>query len=193
MSVEEMVERCIRKDQVAWDEFVRRYQSLIRKVAYYKLYKTSSTAPRNDVDDIVQEVFLMLWKDDKLSKIRDISRLSGWLAVVTINMVATYRRQQYKRDSVTMSLDEQLLEDIVSCNQPDPARVAETKEAISWLEYEINKLRDKEKEAFMLKVYAGDTQNRISGIMGIPANTVASLVRRAKIKVRNSVTEECYL
>ena len=76
MSTEELIERCIKKDGSAWEEFIRKYQSLVRKAVYYRLHNVL----RNDVDDIVQEVFLALWKDDKLSSLRDVSRLKGWLA-----------------------------------------------------------------------------------------------------------------
>ena len=106
MSTEEMVRRCIKKDECAWNEFVRRYQDIVHKAVYYKLYKTSPRAHRNDVDDIVQEVFLVLWESNKLSTIKDISHISGWLAVVTNNLAASYRRSRYDRDMMTISLNE---------------------------------------------------------------------------------------
>jgi len=192
-----MVKRCIRKDKAAWDVFIQRYQGVVRKAAYYKLYKTSSRAPRNDVDDIVQEVFLALWKDGKLAKLRDVSRLKGWLAVVAINQAATYRRQQHKKEMMTVSLNEQLyeditttLEDIIPCNQPDPEQLAETNERVSQLEVEMANLRIKERIALGLKIYDGKAQGGISGIMDIPAGTVASLISRAKIKIQNRLMEK---
>ena len=196
MSTEEMVRLCIMKDKAAWNEFVRRYQDLVRKAVYYKLYKTSSRAPRNDVDDIVQEVFLTLWKNTKLAQLRDISSLTGWLAVVTINQTAIYRRRQHKKDMMTVSLNERISEDIattlenvVPCNQPDPARVAEIKESTVVIEQRIGALRSKERRALRLKINYGKTQEDIASIMNIPANTVASLIRRAKMKVCASLVQ----
>ena len=46
MSIEELIERCIRKDGSAWDEFIRQYQGLVRKVAYYRF----NNVLRNDVE-----------------------------------------------------------------------------------------------------------------------------------------------
>ena len=60
--MEELVAKCVEKDKVAWDEFVRRYQDIVRKAAYYRLYKTGPGSAMCDVDDIVREVFLMLWQ-----------------------------------------------------------------------------------------------------------------------------------
>lgn len=188
MSREELIELCIKKDRQAWDEFIRTYQGLVRKAVYYRL----NEALRNDVDDIVQEVFLMLWKDDKLSKIRDVSRLQGWLVVVTFNLTVSYGRLPYKRWRMTRSIHEKLsdgepktIEDAVTSSQPDPARSAELKEAMSYIQDGITNLNTKERRALRLNVYDGKTQRDISRIMNIPANTVASLVWRAKIKVRD--------
>lgn len=148
MSTEEMVSRCIRKDKVAWNEFIRQHQSIVRKVVYYKLYKTSYRAPINDVDDIAQEVFLMLWEDNKLAQLRDISCLTGWLAIVTMNQMAVYRRKRNNIDRMTMSLSDRLsedvtttLEDVIPCKHPDPAQLVETKEAVSRLEESMANLR----------------------------------------------------
>ena len=190
MSTEELVERCIRKDESAWEEFVRQYQGLVRKAVYYRL----NNVLINDVDDIVQEVFMTLWKDDKLLKLRDTSRLKGWLAIVTINLAASYSGLPRKRCKMTRSIHEKLsydksvtLEDTITSSQPDPARSAEIKETISCVEEGIGTLKAKERRALKLNIYDGQTQEEISEIMNIPANTAASLIRRAKIKVQECV------
>ena len=192
MSTEELIERCIKKDGSAWEEFIRKYQSLVRKAVYYRLHNVL----RNDVDDIVQEVFLALWKGDKLSSLRDVSRLKGWLAIVTINLTASYSKLPYKRWKMTRSIHERpsndkaiTFEDLVTSNQPDPARCAEIKETISCVEKGIDTLKMEERTALKLHTYDGHTQKDIAAIMNIPANTAASLIRRAKIKVRGGIIE----
>lgn len=190
MSTEELVERCIRKDESAWDEFIRQYQGLIREAVYYRL----NNAIRNDVDDIVQEVFFKLWKSDKLSSLRDTSRLKGWLVVVTTNMTLSYGRLPYKRWKITRSIHERLSDDKsvtfgdnIMSKEPDPAMSAEIKEAILCVEEGINALNPKEKVALKLNAYDGETQKDIAGIMNIPASTASSLIRRAKIKIREGI------
>ncbi len=190
MSTEELIERCIRKDGSAWDEFIRQYQSLVRKAVYYRL----NSVLRNDVDDIVQEVFLGIWKDNKLSKLRDASRLKGWLFIVTINLTSSYGRLPCKRLKMTRSIHERpsydksvTFEDAIISRQPDPGRSAEIKETISCVEEGIDNLKTKERTALELNVYDGQTQKEISKIMNIPTNTAASLIRRAKIKVQEGM------
>lgn len=200
MSTAEMVRRCIRKDQIAWNVFVKRYQDHVRKAVYYKLYKTSSRAPRSDVDDMVQEVFLVLWQGNKLAQLRDISCLAGWLAIVTINLVASYRRGIYRKDMVTTSLNEQIsedinatLEDVIPCTHLNPAQLVETNEKVLQLEDIINSLRMSERKALRLKVHDRKSQNEIAKIMNLPIGTVASLICRAKMKVRDEMIGKLYL
>ena len=190
MSTEELIERCISKDACAWDAFIRQYQGLVRKAVYYRLNK----GLRNDVDDIVQEVFLGIWKDDKLSKLRDASRLKGWLFIVTINLTSSYGRLPCKRLKMTRSIHERpsydksvTFEDAIISKQPDPARSAEIKETISYIEKRIDALKMEERTALKLHAYDGQTQKDIAALMNIPANTAASLIRRAKIKVQEGM------
>jgi len=193
MSQEELIALCVKKDRQAWDEFVRTYQGLVRKAAYYRLSKSL----RNDVDDIVQEVFLMLWKDDKLSKLRDASRLKGWLVVVTMNLTNSFSRVSYKRSRIVRSIHDKLsgdeaetVEDTIASGQPDPARSAEINEEFSRVEETLDTLKRKERFALELKAYKDHTQEDISEAMNIPVNTVASLIRRARLKVCGRMMSE---
>ena len=190
MSQEELIALCVKKDSQAWDEFVRTYQGLVRKAAYYRLNK----ALRNDVDDIVQEVFLTLWKEDKLSSLKDASRLKGWLFIVTINLTSSYGRLPCKRWKLTKSIHDKpsydksvTFEDTITSTQPDLAKFAEIKETISCVEEGIGTLKTKERIALELNIYDGQTQKEISKIMNIPTNTASSLIRRAKIKVQEGM------
>ncbi len=191
MSREELIELCIKKDVSAWDEFIRTYQDLVRKAVHYRLNK----ALRNDVDDIVQEVFLMLWKDDKLSRLRDVSRLKSWLTVVTMNLTRSFVRASYKKAMYEElpGSKSAMIEDIITSNEPNPAMSAEIKETMAHTEDRINALKENERIALELKTYEEHTQKEISGIMNISSNTVASLIRRAKIKIREGNNDKVRL
>lgn len=196
METHEMLDRCINNDRIAWDEFVKRYRGIVRKAAYYRLYKTSVSGSMDDIDDIVQEVFLVLWKDDKLAGIRDPACLVGWLTVVTINMAASYRRKQRKIAMTTTPLDQKLsddsditLADTIPSTQPDPLGVLRLQEELTRLNRDLYALNENERIAVCLKFYDEKSQDDIARLMGVPSNTVASLVHRAKGKLRMSMAE----
>ena len=195
MKTEELVKRCIRKDKLAWDEFVCKYQGLVKRAVYYKLNKMNSKSLRSEVDDIVQEVFLMLWRDNKLTQLKDLSSLKGWLAIVTINKTLNYCKRRWKEQQRTRSLNQSLgddgftLEDIIPSGAFDPNKALAVKEMVEGIRHGVKMLKKKEKRALELNLYGGKRQTDIAEVMDIPVGTVSTLISRAKRKVQESVRE----
>lgn len=74
-----------RKDRKATAEFVSRYSDAIYRYVHARLI------PRTDqIDDLVQEVFLAAWEN--LSKYRGTSSLGSWLMGIARHKVADYYR-----------------------------------------------------------------------------------------------------
>jgi RNA polymerase sigma factor (sigma-70 family) len=70
-SEHELIERCLGGDDAAWSELVARYQGLVYSVP--RRMRLSEA----DAADVFQTVFMLLFQ--RLSSIRDPSRLGGWL------------------------------------------------------------------------------------------------------------------
>jgi RNA polymerase sigma-70 factor (ECF subfamily) len=198
MNTQELVERCIKRDEPAWDEFVREYGGIVKRAVYYKLNRLNLRALRSEVDDIAQEIFLMIWDKDKLSQLKDIPRLKAWLVMVALNETSNYSRSRWKDLRETKSLNEQIsddefqtLEDVIPSTKFDPGKAAENKEAMAILGREVDKLEELEKITLKLNVWEGKTQSDIAGSLRIPAGSVATLIHRAKGKVRQGMNE-CY-
>ena len=196
MSTEELIRRCILKNHEAWDEFVRRYEGLVKRSVYYKLNRMNSKGLRSDVDDIIQEVFLMLWEGNNLTKLRDISKLKSWLVAVTINKTSSYCRKHRGKDwRVTRSFHEYITEDgftleyIIPSREMDPARVCEVKELRENIRNKMGNLREDERLALDLNIFGEEKYSTIAEIMDVPVNTVTSIIRRGKRKVKNSIRE----
>lgn len=89
----------IRGDKTAWDRFVRRYAGLIQAAV------RGAARPGTEVEDLVQEVFTRLCKDDcRLLKTYDSARagLSTWLTIVARS---TARDVQRRRQIGVTSID----------------------------------------------------------------------------------------
>jgi RNA polymerase sigma-70 factor (ECF subfamily) len=77
---------CIRGEKAAWDEFVSRYSGLI----YHTIKKTASLhqnrTPQDFADDLFQEIFVSLIKDDflQLRRFRGDNgcTLASWLRMI---------------------------------------------------------------------------------------------------------------
>ena len=188
MNTEKLINRCIQQKHGAWNEFIRRYQGLIKRSVYYKLAQMNAGSLRSEAEDITQEIFLSIWEKNLLSGIRDHGCLEVWLSKVAKNMTVSYCKKRFRETDRIKYMD---IDSLCEARN-DPARACELHEMEEILLKGMGVLKHKERRSLDLAIREGEKQREIAEIMGIPENTVSTLVRRAKSKVRNSVEKYCY-
>lgn len=106
----EFIRRCIGGDKQAWDKFVKQYSRLIYSYIYLILKQRNISFTTSLVEDLFQDIFLHLVKDNfkKLSQFKGRSSFSSWLKVVVINFVLDFLR---RKEISCVSLEEKLEED----------------------------------------------------------------------------------
>ena len=181
MSPEELVERCIKKDSSAWNEFVRLYEDLVCRSISHKLGKMNAFFACGDKEDISQDIFFSLWKSDSLSKLRKKSSIRGWLSKVAANRAVSHLRKRINEKPSTYPVEECSMTDGLSRDS------IENKEAMAILAEEVNRLSRKEKRLLKMRVYDESTYKDIAEKMDIPVNTLTSLLTRAKKKIRKNM------
>ncbi len=91
------LQSCLKGDQQAWAEFISRYSRLIYNYIYSVLSVKGHSLSAEQVDDIFQEIFHVLIKDNykKLATYRGKNgcSLASWLRQVTINFTIDYLRK----------------------------------------------------------------------------------------------------
>ena len=91
------VQGCLKGNKQSWSEFLSRYSRLIYNYIYSALAVKGHNISTEQVEDIFQEIFHALIKDDckKLStyKARNGCSLASWLRQVTINFTIDYLRR----------------------------------------------------------------------------------------------------
>ncbi len=102
-----LARNCIKGDKQCWSEFISRYSRLIYNYIYSVTAVKGSNITSEQVDDIFQEIFHSLIKDNyhKLSTYRAKNKcsLASWLRQVTINFTIDYLR----KSKPIASLDEE--------------------------------------------------------------------------------------
>lgn len=193
MSPEELIQRCKCRENPAWDEFIRRYKGLVARSVRYKLAKLNAHIARNSSEDIVQDVFFSIWDKDKLTGLKDIECLESWLVMLSINAAANYcRDREIRQAENTLSLDEPAHpgEDSPTLGEVLPSASFNTNDLIVsgetsfMLEQEMAALDWREQLALKLNIFDGKKQREIADIMALPEGTVATLIRRAKERLR---------
>ncbi len=196
MNTGELINKCVERDHSAWGLFVRRYEGLIIRSVRYRLNKFNKNISKNEFRDIVQEIFLSLWETNGLSKVRDAECLEKWLIMVSINKTLNYcRKRMFKEARKTVSFEKVLfpetpaitLGSVIPSDKFDSERVMESKEIQEIVDSELDKLSYKQQLALKLSIYNRLKQKDIAEIMYIPENTVATLIKRAKVQVRQGI------
>ncbi len=106
----EFVRRCVSKDKQAWDEFVEKYSRLIYNYIYTVLNNKGYRPNPEVVNDLYQEIFTALIKDDfkklRQFKAKNGASLASWLRIITINFTLDFLRRQ----KPMLSLEETFLD-----------------------------------------------------------------------------------
>lgn len=93
----EFVQSCLKGDKQSWNEFLSRYSHLIYNYIYSALAVKGRNFSEDQVDDIFQDIFHLLIKDNykKLStyKARNGCSLASWLRQVTVNFTIDHLRR----------------------------------------------------------------------------------------------------
>lgn len=151
MTDQEFVCRCVRKDRQAWDEFVNKYSRLIYKYISAVLeIKGQNLSFSDNLNDIFQEIFLLLTKDNfkklKSFKGKNGCTLATWLRVVTINFTIDYLRKLKPALSIdTEDEDGLALKDLLADDPPPITQAVDYQEKLKHLKDCIKYLDSDEK------------------------------------------------
>ncbi len=172
-----LLDECIRQEHEAWNEFLRRFGSLIRGAILQKLFSLGRIDAKSDADDIFQEVFKDLIENDcrALSSIRNRDRIEPWLCAVAVHKTIDFVRRKSRserseekhgytaeKDAPYSPVDAEAAEavwDAVSQLRPDEQLL------VKW--FYLHRLKYRE----------------IADLTNIPVNTVSSRMFRIKKKL----------
>lgn len=156
----EFVQRCVSRDKKAWDEFVNRYSHLIYNYIYSIFENKGYRSSPETVNDLYQEIFVSLIKEDfkklRQFKAKNGASLASWLRIITINFSIDFLRQQ--RPIVSLdddSKDEALtLKETLKDNcSPKQDEVLLNKEKLDNLLDCIAKLNNEDKYFLEMHIY----------------------------------------
>lgn len=152
-----LVERICAGDQEAFNEFYRMFAPMVHGIILAKV-------PRDEVEDIVQDVFISAYKN--LHTIRDRNAVGAWLAMIARNSAAEFYR--YRKQT------EELPETIEQKSNPR----AEAREILD----AIRALPEAYRETLVLRLVEGMTGQEISEQTGLtPLSVRVNLHRGMKL------------
>lgn len=145
---------------------VNKYSDTVFRVAF------QYTKDRADAEDIVQEVFLTLFKKPPKPSIDD-DGLKAWLIRVTINKSKDHLRATKRRRALVR-------------NYAPPEQVSPYDEVFEAL----NQLSEQDRNALYLHYYEGYTAKEIARIIGGSERAITKRIGRAREKLKVFLKEE---
>jgi len=131
---------------------------------------------RDEIEDVVQEVFIRLW-EARLS-LRDDSDLDDFLFIVTRNLIFTRRRASLSRSFYSLTVINALSDD------SDTSRDVEFKELFENLEKLVEQMPPQRKTVFEMSRLRYMTYREIAVELGIAEKTVERHINEALKYIR---------
>jgi RNA polymerase sigma-70 factor (ECF subfamily) len=175
---EELVRLAQSGQEAAFEELIRRHQQRVFGLVNGILRR------REDVEDVVQQVFLKVFVSLKRFDMR--SAFSTWLYKVTVNECWDYLRKKKVRPLVyeTDLSEDQIsrLDGAASAERPpeSPARRAEVHDILDQL---LEELPERDRELLVLKEVEGFSVQELAEILDVNVNTVKVRLFRTRARL----------
>ena len=157
-----LVDRIRTGDEEAFAEFYKIYAPMVHGIILAR-------APRSEVDDIVQEVFLSAYKN--LDSLREKNAVGAWLAMIARNRATEFFRQAKPTEELSENL---------------PDKENQNAEAIEILEA-IRALPETYRETLVLRLVEGMTGPEIAQKTGLTPESVRVNLHRGMRLLRRSL------
>jgi RNA polymerase sigma-70 factor, ECF subfamily len=179
----ELARRAAEGDTGAFGLLVARYQRPMAALI------SRMTRRSDDVDDIVQELFLRAWRG--LPRFRGESQFSTWLYRIAVN-TAIKHKQKSKSELLQALPTEETgggLEQLKASDETDPVAQAQRGERERLLREAVMRLPEKQRVVVQLHYFDGKSCEEISQIIGCSVGTVWSRLHYACKRLRSVLGE----
>lgn len=175
-----VVERARAGDEAAFRELYLKHRGQVTRLV------TRMVGPSPDVDDLVQDVFLHVYRS--LPSFRGDARFSTWLYRLTVNVTKMYfRRKQSRPRFADVPVPEAPRESRPTL-APDEA--SEREERLAALYRLLDRLSDKKRTVLVLHDFEGLPADRIAEIVGAPVMTVRTRLFYARKELYSALAED---
>jgi RNA polymerase sigma-70 factor (ECF subfamily) len=181
----DLVQRCLKNEPGAWEDFVDRFLGLIYHVVHHTAYLRSSPLRPEDTEDVAAEIMLQLVSNDyaALRHFRGKSSLATYLTVIARRICvhelarrSAAREVQPKTDGYTEQTEPEA---------PPKAEIG--LESLEEVQKLLSKLPAREREVVRLCYLEGRSYEEISTELHIPVNSIGPILSRARKRLRKDV------
>ena len=166
----ELIERCLERDNAAWEQIVTRFRRRVFHISY------KFTGKHDEAEDLTQEIFLKVFRS--LEKFHRDADFSTWLSSVARNYcIDRYRASKREREVLVEDL---VAFDLAPASSGNPYRALEDLDRRSFLRRGLDLLPEKLREAVVLRDLQGLSYQEMADRLCLPEGTVKSRINRGR-------------
>jgi len=190
-----IIHSCVKGKAGAWNEFVERFSGLVAWSIKERLSKSGYRFTNQDSEDILQETFLSIYKENKLAGLKDCSKIAPWLCIIAGNIAMDKIRcikggilsERFVPLSENIENSGLALSDILKDDAPSAIENIEQSERGSIITEAINCLKPREKIVINLYYTNNNTIKEIASLLNMRQGSVSSLIARARKKIKKNM------
>ncbi|HTP90083.1 MAG TPA: sigma-70 family RNA polymerase sigma factor [Bryobacteraceae bacterium] len=179
----ELVEGLRAGAEEAYEALISRFQQPVYNLVY------RLTGSREDAGDIVQEVFLKIFRN--IGHFRSQSSLKTWIYRITVNEAWNHRRwfSRHQRQETGMVEEEggRSREDTLRDPGRSPLQLAADHEAHALLEQALTQVNPKFRAAVVLRDIEDLSYEEIASVLDVSLGTVKSRILRGRDALRKNL------
>jgi RNA polymerase sigma factor (sigma-70 family) len=152
------------------------------------------------LEDVFQDVFRNLVEKDQLSKLRDVKHLRKFLSVVACHAAIDRMKSLSRRERASVSTEAPLfskngdasafVSDTLAGTSAGPDEAAQNRESDAIVAGVLGTLAPRERAFVEMHYMDGRTHREISEILGVPQDTVSTVLRRTRDKLKDELLKK---
>jgi RNA polymerase sigma-70 factor (ECF subfamily) len=179
-TIDQLIERCLQGDQLAWDAIVRQYWRKVFNVAYKFVGK------HDEAEDLAQDIFLKVYKS--LDTFDRRANFQTWLISVSRNLcIDHYRSVRKERETIDRDVDAGELAPASSDTGPYAALEHADRRAL--LRRALDALPPTLRSAVLLRDIQELSYQEIAAQLGLPEGTVKSRINRGRLELARQIAQ----
>jgi RNA polymerase sigma-70 factor, ECF subfamily len=177
-SIEALIQRCLRGDQVAWDLIVRQHWRKVFNVAY------KFVGRHDEAEDLTQDIFLKIFKS--LDTFDRRANFQTWLISISRNLcIDHYRSVRKERETIDRGVDASELSPV--SKDMSPAQALEQRDRVTLLRQALAELPDTLRTAVVMRDIQELSYQEIADKLRLPEGTVKSRINRGRTELARQI------
>jgi RNA polymerase sigma-70 factor (ECF subfamily) len=177
-SIEALIQRCLRGDQIAWELIVRQYWRKVFNVAYKFVGK------HDEAEDLTQDIFLKIFKS--LNTFDRRANFQTWLISISRNLcIDHYRSVRKERETIDRDVDSNELSPV--SHEVSPMQALEQRDRVMLLRQALAELPETLRTAVLMRDIQELSYQEIADKLRLPEGTVKSRINRGRTELARQI------